>query len=76
MNRLTVAAVVLTLIAFPAHAQMGGRRHQGEDKNADAKKPRVDEKAYKAALDKIPEPKEKYDPWGIARPADSARRPK
>ena len=33
------------------------------------KKPQVDEKAYKAALDRIPEPKEKYDPWGVARPA-------
>jgi hypothetical protein len=30
----------------------------------------VDEKAYKAALDRIPEPKEKYDPWGVARPAE------
>jgi hypothetical protein len=46
----------------------GGRRHQS-DKAAEQKKPQVDEKAYKAALDRIPEPREKYDPWGAARPA-------
>ena len=28
---------------------------------------KVDEKAYKAALERIPEPKEKYDPWGVAQ---------
>lgn len=31
-------------------------------------RPKVDEKAYKAALEKIPTPSEKYDPWGSARP--------
>ena len=48
----------------------GGKRHRGDDGKSEQKKPQVDEKAYKAALDKIPEPKEKYDPWGAARPAD------
>ena len=28
----------------------------------------IDEKAYKAALERIPEPKEKYDPWSGACP--------
>ena len=32
--------------------------------------------AYNAALERIPEPKEKYDPWGVARPADPAKKPK
>ena len=32
-------------------------------------KPKVDEKAYNEALKRIPEPKEKYDPWSGARPA-------
>jgi hypothetical protein len=54
----------------------GGRRHQGDDKAADQKKPQVDEKAYKAALDRIPEPKEKYDPWGVARPPGADKKPK
>lgn len=76
MKRLAVAAALLALIAAPAQAQMGGKRHQSDDKKTDQKKPAVDDKAYKAALERIPEPKEKYDPWGVARPADPAKRPK
>ena len=41
-----------------------------------ANKPKVDEKAYKAALERIPEPKDKYDPWGGARPSEPAKKPK
>jgi hypothetical protein len=73
---LTVAAVMLALVALPAHAQMGGKRHRGEESKTEQKKPQVDDKAYKAALERIPEPKEKYDPWGVARPADPANKPK
>jgi len=70
------AVLVAALVAVPAQAQMGGgRRHQADDK-ADQKKPQVDEKAYKAALDRIPEPKEKYDPWGGARPPAPDKKPK
>ena len=76
MRTITAAAVMLALIAVPAHAQMGGKRHQGDEKKTDTKKQVVDEKAYKAALERIPEPKEKYDPWGVARPAESAKKPK
>jgi hypothetical protein len=70
MRRLTVAAALLALLALPADAQMG--RHQRGDDSAktDQKKPKVDEKAYKEALKRIPEPKEKYDPWSGARPSD------
>jgi hypothetical protein len=32
-----------------------------------------DEKAYKAALDRIPDPDKKYDPWGIAHPPEPAK---
>ena len=76
MRTFTVAAVILALVAMPAHAQMGGKRHQGDEKKGEPKKPAVDEKAYKAALERIPEPKEKYDPWGVARPAEPAKKPK
>jgi hypothetical protein len=74
MRSMVVAAAVLAialLTLMPAQAQMGGggKHHQGNDTKSDQKKPQVDEKAYKAALDRIPEPKEKYDPWGVARPA-------
>ena len=61
---------------MPAHAQ--GRRQQGggEEKAKQDTKPKVDENAYKAALERIPEPKEKYDPWGVARPAEPAKKTK
>ena len=42
----------------------------GDDAKSEQKKPQVDDKAYKAALERIPEPKEKYDPWGGARPTE------
>jgi hypothetical protein len=74
MKSFTVAAMILALVAVPAHAQMGGRRNHGDDKKADQKKTQVDDKAYKAALERIPEPKEKYDPWGVARPSDAAKK--
>jgi hypothetical protein len=48
------------------------RRHTQQGSQPEAKS-KVDEKAYKAALDKIPTPKEKYDPWGVARPADDVK---
>ena len=76
MKTITAAVVMLALIAVPAQAQVGDKRHRGEEKKADTKKPVVDEKAYKAALERIPEPKEKYDPWGVARPAETAKKPK
>ena len=71
----TIAAMMLAWIAMPAQAQMNSKRHQGD---AQAKKqdttPKVDENAYKAALERIPEPKEKYDPWSGARPSDQKPR--
>jgi hypothetical protein len=70
MRALTVVAVALALAAAPAYAQM--RRPHDGDKKTDEKKPKVDEKAYNEALKRIPEPKEKYDPWSGARPADKA----
>ncbi|MGY3609686.1 hypothetical protein [Bradyrhizobium sp. Leo121] len=77
MRKLTVAAAVLALMAMPAHAQMGGKRHRGDAAGSKQdSKPKVDEKAYKAALERIPEPKEKYDPWGVARPTEPAKKSK
>jgi hypothetical protein len=56
---------------------LNSKRHANDAQTkADPGRPKVDEKAYKAALEKIPEPKEKYDPWGMARPADTAKKPK
>lgn len=76
MKTFTVAVALLALLAIPAHAQMNGKRPKEDAKKTEQKKPEVDEKAYKAALERIPEPKEKYDPWGVARPAEPAKKPK
>jgi hypothetical protein len=67
MKALVLALAVLAAGAAPALAQ--GR---GGDKSPHAnlpEKPKPDEKAYKAALERIPDPKVKYDPWGgVAAP--------
>lgn len=78
MRILVIAAAVLALTAASAQAQMGGgSRHQSNETGAKVdNKPKVDEKAYKAALERIPEPKEKYDPWGGARPSEPAKKSK
>jgi hypothetical protein len=73
MKTLIMAAAMLALIAAPAHAQKRGSVAPGS--TAEPPK-RVDDKAYNAALERIPEPKQKYDPWGVARPADPAKKPK
>jgi hypothetical protein len=80
MKRAAVAVAMLALMILPAQAQIGGggggRRHQGDDNKSEQKKPVVDEKAYKDALKRIPEPTTKYDPWGIARPPEADKKPK
>ncbi len=79
MKTFTVAAVMLALLAVPAHAQ-ARRPAGGDDKKVDQKKlqekQQADDKAYKAALERIPDSKEKYDPWSIAKPAEPAKKPK
>jgi hypothetical protein len=79
--RVVAAAVMLGLLAAPAAAQMGGKHNRPEDPKAaadpkDAKRAAAQEKAYKDALERIPDPKEKYDPWGGVVPADSGKKPK
>ena len=72
MKVFTIAALILSVLAMPAYAQ-GKRPHGGNEKKATDDRPKVDEKAYKAALERIPEPKEKYDPWAVAKPAEPQR---
>ncbi len=76
---LTATAVLLALATLPAQAQMGGmgkRGGGGEPPKTEDKTPKVDDKAYKDALKRIPEPKEKYDPWSGARPAATDQKTK
>ena len=73
------AAVTLGLLAAPAAAQMGGKGMRPSEKPADpeaAKRKAAQDRAYKAALERIPDSKEKYDPWGGVVPADSGKKPK
>jgi hypothetical protein len=84
MKLSTVVAAMLALTTMPAYAQMGGGRHHSDDNKKAEPVKKIDEKAYKAALERIPEPTEKYDPWGVTKPAaaakdiakDSAKKPK
>ena len=73
MKTFTIATIILALLTTAANAQ--ARRPRDEEKKK-VEKPVVDESAYKAALERIPEPKEKYDPWGVARPAEPTKKPK
>jgi hypothetical protein len=77
--RLVVAAAVtLGWLATPATAQLG-KRNRPEDPKEDpkaAKRSAAEERAYKDALQRIPDSKEKYDPWGGVVPADSGKKPK
>jgi hypothetical protein len=69
----TTALAIGALMALPAQAMAQAKRPHPEEKKEE-KKPVVDEQAYKAALERIPEPKEKYDPWSGARPAEPAKK--
>jgi hypothetical protein len=68
IKTLVVAGTVISWLTLPAYPQSFGKKGGGYAGPPVDTHPKVDEKAYKAALDRIPPPKEKYDPWGIARP--------
>jgi hypothetical protein len=65
-----VALASIAISTAPAYAQMRGKggRHSGsEQQTAEQKQKAAEaEKAYKAALDRIPD-KKKSDPWGNVR---------
>ena len=75
MKTFTIAALILSFLAMPLHAQ-GRRPQQAEEKKAKQDTSKADDKAYKAALERIPEPKEKYDPWAVTKPADAGKKSK
>ena len=80
MRVLAVIVALVALLLLPAEAQMGGgkRGHRNTDdtNQADkAKKAKAEEKAYQDALKRIPDPKEKYDPWGMTKTPDADKKP-
>ena len=76
MRTLAIAVAVLALLAVPVQAQMGGgkRGQKSDNANAKDKKPKVDDKAYQEALKRIPEPKQKYDPWAVTKTSDADKK--
>lgn len=68
-----LTVILMTLLAAPALAQGGPSKPRpvgmGEAKKADDsdKRHAAEDAAAKAAMSKIPDSKEKYDPWKIAR---------
>ena len=69
-----VVALTVTSLALPAFAQdvAGSNKHHGAPKQkTEPAKVKADDKDYKAALDRLPT--QKYDPWGVARPADAKK---
>ena len=72
LRTLAVAAAAMSQLNLPSRAQDFGERSMKPSFPVE-NRPKVDEKAYKAALEKIPTPTDKYDPWGNARPAEPAK---
>jgi hypothetical protein len=69
-TRTFIAAAIIALLAVAAHAQgvgKGKRQPTDTQKPENLAKKKADEKAYKDALEKIPESKEKPDPWKTMR---------
>jgi len=76
IRTFVVALMVVSSLTLPANSQSAlGKRPGGGgyDGPPAENKPKIDEKAYKSALERIPEPDKKYDPWGVARPAEPAK---
>jgi hypothetical protein len=73
----SMVAAVLLLFAPSAFAQGKKGSHAAPSTE---EKPKIDEKAYNAALKRIPDPKKPYDPWSqvhepepVAKPATGSK---
>jgi hypothetical protein len=67
--RFAIAALAVAMTLAGAEAQnAGGGGHKRQQESADktaAKSPKADEKAYRAALESLPN--KQYDPWHSVR---------
>ena len=71
MKIILAAVAMVTLLAGSCYAQGKGGKwgegvEEGKKKEMEEQKKKLEE-AYKAAGDRIPERKEKFDPWKNAR---------
>lgn len=70
-----LTAILVTLLSAQAFAQGGAKSRPGSDDNGKAAKAAAErqkersenESAAKDAMSKIPDSKEKYDPWKIGK---------
>lgn len=74
--RILIVVVATALLTVPAYSQMGGginasqgagRAHGPEEPKVDPAKKKADEKAFNDAVNRIPVPEKKHDPWGTVR---------
>jgi hypothetical protein len=66
--RILPATRAIAVMAVAAHAQDIGEKGRGsppnaEQQKADRQKKKAVDDAYKSALGRIPDSKEKYEPW-------------
>jgi hypothetical protein len=71
--KIALIVAATSLLSPPVYSQGFGKK--GGRSGAAEQHPKIDEKAYKAALDRIPTPKKGYDPWGQLRPSEPAKTP-
>ncbi|SDS26449.1 hypothetical protein [Bradyrhizobium canariense] len=72
IKTLIIVAAAISCLAVPAYSQ-GFSKMRGASGPPVETHPKVDENAYKAALDRIPTPSQKYDPWGTARSSEAGK---
>jgi hypothetical protein len=66
MRTVVVALATIAILTAPAYAKGRGKPSASPQQSAEQKQKAAEaERAYKAALDKIPD--KKYDPWGTMR---------
>lgn len=75
--RIFLAVLAVAFVVGTAHAQTmggmgGGRKGRGAQQNAaqqkaDQQQRKAVDEAYQSAVKRIPDAKEKYDPWKNAR---------
>jgi hypothetical protein len=73
IRALFAILAVVSLLTSPAYCQGLGKQGGGYRGPPVEDHPKIDEKAYKSALERIPAPKQQYDPWGVARSSEPAK---
>jgi hypothetical protein len=65
---MRIVVIVLTIVALATPALARGAKNQKTEQKADDSKVKANDKDYKAALDRLPAPTQKYDAWRTVRP--------